>query len=258
MRVHNLYVDDKGESHWRDVEVEYVETTRAGRLSKRLPATGIIFREVQPDYDLDWHPAPRRQYIINLDAGVELTASDGEARKIGAGEVILVEDVWGKGHLSKALDRKIRNCIFVTLDEPPATSAAPKSAARRRVSSPHVPEPPPGTFSRAIGVGSQLFVAGITANSPAGIEGADMYQQTRAVFTKIRHLVEAAGGTMNDIVRLTGFVTDISKRDDYLRARRAFFTGDPPASTLVEIKALVVPELLVEVEATAIIGSSAA
>ena len=56
MKINNLWVDDKGESHWRDVEVEYVEKTRAGRLSKRLPATGVIFREVQPDYDLDWHP----------------------------------------------------------------------------------------------------------------------------------------------------------------------------------------------------------
>jgi hypothetical protein len=116
MKIHNLWVDDKGESHWRDVEVEYVEKTRAGRLSKRLPATGVIFREVQPDYDLDWHPAPRRQYIVNLDAGVQITASDGEARKIGAGEVILVEDTHGKGHLSKAVDAKIRNCIFITLD----------------------------------------------------------------------------------------------------------------------------------------------
>ena len=68
------------------------------------------------DYDLDWHPAPRRQYIINLDAGVQITASDGESRKIGAGEVILVEDTTGKGHLSKAVDGKIRNCIFVPIE----------------------------------------------------------------------------------------------------------------------------------------------
>ena len=116
MKIHNLYVDDKGESHFRDIEVEYVESGRGGRLSKRLPATGIIFREVPPTYDLDWHPAPRRQYIINLDAGVQITASDGESRVIGAGEVILVEDVKGKGHLSKALDGKLRHCIFVTTD----------------------------------------------------------------------------------------------------------------------------------------------
>jgi quercetin dioxygenase-like cupin family protein len=116
MRIHNLYEDAAGQSHWRDIEVEWVEETRGGRLSRRFPATGIIFREVPAQYELDWHPAPRRQYIINLDAGVELTASDGEARIIGAGEVILVEDTRGKGHLSKAVENKVRQCIFVAID----------------------------------------------------------------------------------------------------------------------------------------------
>ena len=116
MRIHNLYVDAKGETHFRDIEVEWVEERPGGRLSRRFPASGIIFREVPTTYDLDWHPAPRRQYIINLDAGVEITASDGESRKISAGEVLLVEDTTGKGHLSKAIDNKIRNCIFVPID----------------------------------------------------------------------------------------------------------------------------------------------
>ena len=116
MKIHRLYADKNGESHFQDVEIEYAETTRADRLSKRMPATGIIFREVQPDYDLDWHPAPRRQYIINLDGGVQITASDGEARVIGAGEVILVEDVSGKGHLSKSVEAKIRYSIFVPIE----------------------------------------------------------------------------------------------------------------------------------------------
>jgi len=57
-----------------------------------------------------------QQYIINLDAGVQLTASDGETRRVKAGEVVLVEDTWGKGHLSKALEAKIRHCIFVPID----------------------------------------------------------------------------------------------------------------------------------------------
>ena len=116
MRIHNLYTDANGQSHFRDIEVEWVEEGRAGKLSKRLPATGIIFRETVAEYDLDWHPAPRRQYIVNLDAGVKITASDGESRIIGAGEVILVEDTTGKGHLSKAVDAKIRHCIFVPVD----------------------------------------------------------------------------------------------------------------------------------------------
>ena len=116
MHVHNLYVDAAGESHWRDLDIPWVEETPGGKLTERLPAAGIIFREVPPTYDMTWHPAPRRQYIINLDAGVEITASDGESRVIGAGEVFLVEDTTGKGHLSKAVDGKMRHCIFVPVE----------------------------------------------------------------------------------------------------------------------------------------------
>jgi hypothetical protein len=84
MRIHNLYAGPDGLSHFRDVEVEWAEERHFSKLSRRLPATGIVFRETGGDYDLDWHPAPRRQYIINLDAGVEITtgrrASSARAR----------------------------------------------------------------------------------------------------------------------------------------------------------------------------------
>ena len=116
MKIIRLYTDEKGESHFEDVEIEFQEPTKSGRVSARLPATGIIFREVPADYDLDWHPAPRRQYIINLDGGVQITASDGEARTIGAGEVVLVEDTSGKGHLSKSVGGKMRRSIFVPVE----------------------------------------------------------------------------------------------------------------------------------------------
>ncbi len=116
MRIHNLYVDDKGESHWRDIEVEWVEQRHASKLSKRFPATGIIFRKVDADYNLDWHPAPRRQYIVNLDASVAVTAGDGETRIIAKGEIMLVEDTTGKGHLSKAVGGKIRHCLFIPVE----------------------------------------------------------------------------------------------------------------------------------------------
>ena len=115
MRIHNLYTDANGESHFRDIEIEWAEERRGSKLSKRLPATGIIFRETVAEYDLDWHPAPRRQYIVNLDAGVRLTASDGESRIIGPGEVILVEDTTGKGHLSKGLGQ-MRHSLFIPVE----------------------------------------------------------------------------------------------------------------------------------------------
>jgi uncharacterized cupin superfamily protein len=116
MKIIRLYADEKGESLFQDIEVEFEAPTPSGRVSARQPATGIIFREVPGEYNLDWHPAPRRQYIVNLDAGVQHTASDGEVRRVKAGDVVLVEDTWGKGHLSKAIDNKPRHCIFVPID----------------------------------------------------------------------------------------------------------------------------------------------
>ncbi len=116
MKIHHLYPDANGESHFEDLEIEWVEQARGSKLSQRFPGNGIIFREVEPTYDLDWHPAPRRQYIINLEGAVETTASDGESRVIGAGEVLLVEDVTGKGHLSKAVGNQPRVCIFVPVE----------------------------------------------------------------------------------------------------------------------------------------------
>jgi len=80
----------------------------------RRPAS--FFCETQAEHDIDWHPAPRRQYIINLDAGVKITASDGESQVIGTGEVILVEDTTGKGHLSQHVEGKIRHSVFVPVE----------------------------------------------------------------------------------------------------------------------------------------------
>jgi quercetin dioxygenase-like cupin family protein len=81
-----------------------------------MPASGIMFGEAAPSYDLDWHPAPRRQYVINLDGAMQITASDGEVRTIGTGEVLLVEDTSGKGHLSKAVAGQMRRSIYVPID----------------------------------------------------------------------------------------------------------------------------------------------
>ena len=116
MRIHNLYVDAQGETHFRDIEVKWTKEGPGGKMSETLKATGIIFRQTPGSYDYAWHPAPRRQYIINLDGGVEITASDGEKRVIGAGEVLLVEDVHGKGHMSKAIEGKMRHSIFVPIE----------------------------------------------------------------------------------------------------------------------------------------------
>ena len=78
------------------------------------------------------------------------------------------------------------------------------------------------------------------------------------IFGKIRHCVEAAGGDMADIVKVTMFVTDITQREKVWPARREFFTGNFPASTLVQVAALANPALKVEIEAIAHIGAGQA
>jgi 2-iminobutanoate/2-iminopropanoate deaminase len=121
-----------------------------------------------------------------------------------------------------------------------------------RVTSSQVAEPAPGTWSNCLVVNGVAYLAGMTAG---GTEG-DEYAQAKAIFTKIRHLVEAAGGSMADILKVTIFVTDITQREKVWQARREFFTGNFPASTLVQVAALANPSLKVEIEAVACIGAS--
>jgi 2-iminobutanoate/2-iminopropanoate deaminase len=123
-----------------------------------------------------------------------------------------------------------------------------------RATSPAVPEPPAGTWSNCLVAGGIAYIAGMTARGSD--TAGDEYVQAKAIFAKIRHLVEAAGGTMADVVTVTIFVTDISQREQVWRARREFFTGNFPASTLVQVAALADPTLKVEVNAVAHLGAS--
>jgi 2-iminobutanoate/2-iminopropanoate deaminase len=124
-----------------------------------------------------------------------------------------------------------------------------------RATSPQVPEPQPQTWSNCLVANGVCYVAGMTAS---GGDLSDEYTQAKAIFTKIRHLVEAAGGSMADVMTVTIFVTDIKNREKVWAARREFFTGNFPCSTLVQVAALATPQLKVEINATAHIGASRA
>ena len=126
-----------------------------------------------------------------------------------------------------------------------------------RVHSDQVGEPPAETWSNCLRIGNQVFIAGMTARSSEfdSIDGAGVYAQARIIFTKIKFLIEAAGGTMADIVKVNIFVTNIDQRQEVWRARREFFTGNFPVSTLVEVSALALPEMEGEVEAVAVLGA---
>ena len=115
MKVTRIYSDDQGESHFEDLEVELKDAGPIGLLSDVQPATGIIFRENESDYDWDFHNAPQRQYIFLLDGEIELETSDGERRIFKGGDILKVEDTTGKGHRSRHLKQAKRKSIFVTI-----------------------------------------------------------------------------------------------------------------------------------------------
>ncbi|GAA4131603.1 RidA family protein [Aminobacter aganoensis] len=131
----------------------------------------------------------------------------------------------------------------------------------RRVTSPLAPEPAPGMWSNCLVAGNVAYISGMTARSAANAEqvsGDNEYEQARLVFGKIRGLVEAAGGTMSDIVKLTIFVTRIANRDQIWKARQEFFSGDFPACSLVEVRSLAKPDIYLEIEGVAHLGGKSA
>jgi enamine deaminase RidA (YjgF/YER057c/UK114 family) len=115
-------------------------------------------------------------------------------------------------------------------------------------------------YSRAVRVGDQVFISGTTAlNAQGVVEGqGDMYQQTRRTLDTIFWALEQAGGTPGDLVYTKTFVTDLTKTADYTRAWVEALGEVRPTSTLLGIpeRGLVRPEMLIEIEAEAIVGAS--
>ena len=121
-----------------------------------------------------------------------------------------------------------------------------------KVTSEHVQEPPADTYSNCLVVDNQVFMSGQCAF------GDNTYEQAKAILENIKNLMESAGGSMADVVKLNVFLTNMDDRDQIAKARCEFFEGDFPVSTMFEISKLVFPQLTVEIEAVGIIGASKA
>src|SRR4029078_3274785 len=129
---------------------------------------------------------------------------------------------------------------------------------RAKVPVSDVAEVAPDLWSNAIRAGDMLFISGQVARPFEGgtqMVGKAEYEQTKQIFSRIERIIKAAGGTMAHLVKMTVYVVDIKKNTEVWRARREFFSGDFPASTLVEVRSLANPEVVVEIEAVADQGS---
>lgn len=110
-------------------------------------------------------------------------------------------------------------------------------------------------YSRAVVVGNVVEVSGTVANDGTGpIHKNDAYQQTKYILQKIKNSLYEVESDLSDVVRTRIFVTDINLWEEIGRAHKECFSGIDPVTTLVEVSALISPEYLVEIEATAILG----
>lgn len=111
-------------------------------------------------------------------------------------------------------------------------------------------------YSRAVRVGNIIEVTGTVAvdenNQLVGKD--DAYAQTKFIIEKIERVLKSAGSSLKDIVRTRMFVTDISRWEEYGKAHGEFFGQIKPCTSMIEVKGLIAPEYLIEIEATAIIS----
>ncbi|MGH7932906.1 MAG: hypothetical protein ACREQN_07015 [Candidatus Binataceae bacterium] len=114
MRLFRLYTGNDGQSHLEELALPL----KLEGISERTPmqaAKGVIFSRMAPGTFMDWHNAPRRQYVITLAGSVEIGLGDGTAHRFGPGEGILAEDLTGHGHTTRAVGDEPRITVTIPL-----------------------------------------------------------------------------------------------------------------------------------------------
>ena len=106
-----LYSGEDGQSHFEDLDPPMGPVEQ----SPMQAATGITFRSSEPGEFIDWHTAPRRQYVITLSGQVEIGIGDGTVRRFGSGDVMLAEDLTGRGHTTRSVGNEPRVSVAIPL-----------------------------------------------------------------------------------------------------------------------------------------------
>jgi hypothetical protein len=113
--VTRLYTGADGKTHVEEYEVPLKAQGRGTELSSTVAVTSLQFRRTNQNYNLDWHPAPQRQYVITLSGESEVELDGGRKIRLGPGNILLAEDTTGQGHISRAIGSGDRISLFIPL-----------------------------------------------------------------------------------------------------------------------------------------------
>ena len=114
MKITRIYADATGESRFEDLDLPTVEAP-AGLQSQVMSVGKLFVRESPGGGDQGWHCAPRKVLVVPLSGEVEVEVSSGESRRFGPGDILLAEDVDGKGHRTRTITADPRKTLFITL-----------------------------------------------------------------------------------------------------------------------------------------------
>ena len=120
IKVTRIYTGDDGKTHAEELAMPLGPPRGATELSPAIPVTSVQFRRTSPAYFIDWHTAPRRQYVITLAGESEVEIGDGTTIRLHPGHILLAEDLEGQGHISRAVGSSDRISLFL-----PLTPASP-------------------------------------------------------------------------------------------------------------------------------------
>jgi hypothetical protein len=115
MKVTRLYTGPDGKTKVEEYEVPLKPQGRGTELSEAVAVESLQFRRTNQDYNLDWHPAPRRQFVVTLSGESEIELEGGRKLRLGPGHILLAEDTTGQGHISRAIGAQDRLSLFITL-----------------------------------------------------------------------------------------------------------------------------------------------
>ena len=115
--VTRIFTGPDGQTHAEEINVKLARDDASTELSEVVKAPGVRFRRQAPNYFEDWHTAPRKQYVITLSGRGEIEVSGGKKIPLGPGHILLVEDLTGKGHISRGVGTEERISVIIPLVE---------------------------------------------------------------------------------------------------------------------------------------------